>query len=354
MGLKIIEKALKFYLKHSKNIEHRAVSFYGGEPLLEFDKIVYTFNLLKSLDDPKRYHLRVDTNGVLLDEEKIEFFVKNNFHLQISLDGPKSIHDRHRVDIKGKGSFDRIVKNLNLIRKMNKSFYKEKVSFVVTVALSADLIELNDFFENHPLVKENLIMVNFVDPFDTKFFDIYNERKYFPFQAKQIEQLRDNYINARINNKEPSKLEKALFEKELIKLHLRNTQRMGKEVMIGGFCIPGTRRLFVDVSGYLYPCERVGQAYRIGNVDTGIRVDKINRMIENFIKSSEDCKNCWGIRLCGMCFAQTRKGKRFNIKRKKEYCKIRLRIIDSMLKTYTTIIESNSMAFDFAKNMVFM
>ncbi len=52
----------------------------------------------------------------------------------------------------------------------------------------------------------------------------------------------------------------------------------------------------------------------IGNVDTGIRIDKINRMIKNFIKSSENCKNCWRMKLCGMCFAQTRKGNRFDMK----------------------------------------
>ena len=100
--------------------------------------------------------------------------IEHDFALLSSLDGPKSMHDRYRVFRDGEGTFDTIIKNLELIRQYNRDYFDRNVSATCVVAPPFDKIdELFDFFSSHPLFKDmrgrGRVRASFVDTRETGF-----------------------------------------------------------------------------------------------------------------------------------------------------------------------------------------
>ncbi|MEO0185832.1 MAG: radical SAM protein [candidate division WOR-3 bacterium] len=349
MDDRVLYQAIQYYLSHSKESRVRSISVYGGEPLTSFKKIIEIKNLVGN-----EIEVHIDSNGLLLERENVrEAIIRNNFFLQISLDGPQLYHDRYRVDINGRPTFARITNNLRHIKKASTDFYRTHISFAVTMSPDTDLLELNDFFENEDLVQGNHIIVNSVNPYDTTFYDRFTSEDY-SHQSAQYDALRRDYIRRRISGQEPTKFERALFEKPLVQLHLRKIDEPYEAMGMNGCCIPGLRKIFVNTDGRIYPCERVMMAYNIGNIDSGIEIDKIMNIAKEYIMYSEDdCINCWAAKGCGACFSTAVKNNRFDIERKRERCAVlkESRHIDFV--TYATIMEENSNAFDFTNGMEF-
>ena len=72
----------------------------------------------------------------------------------------------------------------------------------------------------------------------------------------------------------------------------------------GGPCIPGVQRLFVRTDGTLYPCERVNEDvdfFKIGTLDNGIDIAKVQAILNIGKVTEENCKNCWNIKNCSIC-----------------------------------------------------
>ncbi|MGQ9701465.1 MAG: radical SAM protein [bacterium] len=344
----VLFKALQFYLTHSRDSAVRSISIYGGEPLTSFDRIMEVKKLVG-----KECEIHIDTNGLLLGKKEImEAVIKYNFYLQVSLDGPALYHDRHRVDTNNKPTFERIVNNLRMIQKESPEYYRKNIHFAVTLSPDTDLFALNEFFEDYDLVKENRILVNSVNPYDTTYFERFTENDY-SLQRAQYEELRKEYIKRRIESQNPTAFERALFEKSLIFLHLRKFDEPYDTIGLNGSCIPGVRKIFVDTDGRIYPCERVSRAYNIGNLDKGIEIDKILGIAEEYLRQSEGyCINCWAAKCCGACFSHGVKNNRFDIERKNEGCEVLKSTRHNDFVTYATIMEKNQKAFDFTKDVV--
>ncbi|MEO0129673.1 MAG: SPASM domain-containing protein [candidate division WOR-3 bacterium] len=244
--------------------------------------------------------------------------------------------------------------NLRYLAKIAPEYYKRNVSFAVTLSPDIDLEVLNEFFESNELVKGHTILVNFVKPFDTTFFEQFDDKVYTR-RRKQYEKLEKNYIRCRVDGKEPTAFEKALFEKSLIKLHIRQLDDLCDLIGLNGCCIPGLRKIFVDTDGRFYPCERVMRAYNIGDVDRGIEIDKIMNIARGYVmESGGDCINCWAAKICEICFAAAVKNSVFDNERKKLNCARMLNAKHHELSIYATIMEENPKAFDFTKDMVFI
>ncbi len=354
MPNEIIRKALEFHLSHSSASKDRFIDFYGGEPLIAFDKIRNTVHMFNHYNRQKlKYKFYLVTNGTLLNNDIIDFFIKNDFYLEISLDGPKHIHDKYRISANGSPTFANIMKNLSLIQKQNDKYYNGHVVFSSTFAPGGNVFDVDEFFSKNDLVMNHSIKFNYVNPFDTNFLKIVG-----PFNnvsSKQHLKLKENYISALINNKNPTMIERAIFEKSLTKIHwrdIRDLRETGNSISPNGMCLPGVQRLFVDTDGNFYPCERVGKAGNIGNVEHGFDFNKINELLGNYVThSTKECLGCWAVRLCSLCLSNARRGKNFDIIRKKEVCKIFLDSLHNNLVIYATIMQKNPKAFDYLKNM---
>lgn len=354
MNYDVIKKAISFYINHSKKHQYKCISFYGGEPLLVYNRIKYSKDVVYELDPNNNYKFRIDTNGLMIkDCDLLEFLVKNECELQVSIDGPKLAHDKYRVDINGEPTHDRIIDNLERIYNKYINFYNNNVSFATTVSLSNNLLELNNYYKENHLFQNHNISISSINVNDTKFFELYPEELYSK-QREEINQLKDNYIKARINNTEPTIVEESFIGKNLVAIHARMINESSRLMTINGCCIPGLKKIFVSTTGEYHPCEKVGNAILMGDVDKGINIDYIFNTMNTYIENSEkECLKCWGAKLCGVCFANTRTSDKLDFIKKGNYCETVLQSLHNNFIIYATIMEKNPHAFDFVKNMVF-
>lgn len=97
-----------------------------------------------------------------------------------------------------------------------------------------------------------------------------------------------------------------LHTSNLVKIHNRTlTDIPQTRLWRNGCCIPGNRRIYVQVDGNFLVCEKVGNSPSIGNVFTGIDIDRVKKFyLQEYDEQSIDkCSNCWAVNLCGICYA---------------------------------------------------
>ena len=111
MSFEVGKRALDFLIENSGTRRNLEVDFFGGEPLMNFqvvkDLVAYARSIEK--EKGKNFRFTLTTNGVLVDEDVIEFANRECHNVVLSLDGRKEIHDRYRVDYAGNGSWEKIV-----------------------------------------------------------------------------------------------------------------------------------------------------------------------------------------------------------------------------------------------------
>lgn len=123
MSLEVLDVAVKKYIEYIKTekIEKPLILFYGGEPTLNFEAIKETIRIVKESNVYVDYS--IVTNGTLLSEQNIKFFVDNNIEIGISIDGPKNINDFNRVFRNSAESvYDTVCNNIDLLKKHNARF----------------------------------------------------------------------------------------------------------------------------------------------------------------------------------------------------------------------------------------
>ena len=111
MSFEVGKRALDFLVENSGNRRNLEVDFFGGEPLMNFEVVKQLVEYARSIEKEKNKNFRftLTTNGLLIDDDVIDFANREMSNVVLSLDGRKEIHDRFRVDYAGNGSWDRIV-----------------------------------------------------------------------------------------------------------------------------------------------------------------------------------------------------------------------------------------------------
>ena len=111
MSAEVGRRALDFLIEHSGSRHNLEVDFFGGEPLMNFGvvKELVAYARTRERETGKRFRFTLTTNGMLIDDEVIDFCNREMSNVVLSLDGRKEIHDRYRVDYAGRGSWERVV-----------------------------------------------------------------------------------------------------------------------------------------------------------------------------------------------------------------------------------------------------
>ena len=111
MSFEVGKRALDFLVERSGSRHNLEVDFFGGEPLMNFDVVKQLVAYARSIEKEKDKHFRftLTTNGVLIDDDVIDFVNHEMSNVVLSLDGRKEVHDRYRVDYAGNGSWEKIV-----------------------------------------------------------------------------------------------------------------------------------------------------------------------------------------------------------------------------------------------------
>lgn len=357
MSFKTAKKAIDFFIKNSPGTQNEtpaAVTFYGGEPLLTFGLIKEVVELMKGLKLADKYNFSLTTNGTLLTKDVIEYFVKNNISILISLDGPKEINDRYRVFNNGKGTFDRVIKNISQIRKYSREYFSNKVSFNSIICPPYQFDSVIDFFYRKELFAplNEKIRIDFVDSYDTTFFEDFHLEDEWKGVGNELNNFIIRFKKALINGEyEKLTVEKHFFSEAFYNIACRNKETMGKKYPPLGTCVPGKRRLFVSTGGTFFMCEKVNENHEIGNVDEGFNLKRIYDFYKKYDEFFKDCKYCWALRLCKKCFNDIRRGADFDQQRKETMCKNILRNLEKNLIVFCEIIEKNPTAFKIFKDV---
>lgn len=291
MPLEVGKKALEFIVNSSGNRKNLEVDFFGGEPLMNFevvkDLVAYGRELEKNHN--KRFRFTITTNGVLLDEDKMEFINENMDNIVLSLDGRKEVNDNMRTTVGGKGSYDIIVpKFIEIADKRGDKDY-----FVRGTFTSNNLDFTRDALEFYNLGFKKIS----IEPVVT------DPKEEYAIKEEHLDTILNEYEEF---SKEYIKIKK--MDKDFTFFHFMIDLNQGPCLIKRATgCGAGSEYMAVTPEGDLYPCHQfVGNDdFKLGDVFNGvINSDIREKFKQSNVFSKEECKTCWARFYCsGGCHA---------------------------------------------------
>ena len=291
MSFEVGKKALDFLVKASGKRKNLEVDFFGGEPLMNFEVVKQLVAYGRSLEEKhnKKFRFTLTTNGVLLNDDIMEFANKEMGNVVMSVDGRKEVHDYMRPFRTGKGSYDVIIPKFKKFADSRKQFnYYVRGTFTHhNLDFSKDVLSLAD---------EGFEQIS-VEPV------VAPETESYAIRKEDIPQICEEYDR---------------LAAELVKRKKEGRGFNFFHFMIdleGGPCVykrlsgcgSGTEYLAVTPWGDFYPCHQfVGnEEFLLGNVDTGIvRQDICDKFKCCNVYSKPKCKECFARFFCsGGCAA---------------------------------------------------
>ena len=291
MSFEVGKQAFDFLIANSGTRRNLEIDFFGGEPLMNFDVVKELVAYARSIEKQhgKNFRFTLTTNGVLIDDDVIDFANKEMSNVVLSLDGRKEVHDRFRVDYNGKGSWEKIVpKFQQLVNARDGKNYYMRGTFTHH---NPDFLE--DIKEMLSLGFKELSMEPVVcapdDPSALTEEDL-------PVVMKQYEELAELMLDRY------KKGDSFTFYHYMI--DLKGGPCIYKRI---SGCGSGTEYMAVTPWGDLYPCHQfVGEEkFRLGDVWKGVtNPDVQNEFAECNVYTREECRNCWAKLYCsGGCAA---------------------------------------------------
>ena len=291
MSYEVGKRALDFLVENSGNRRNLEVDFFGGEPLMNFDVVKRLVAYARSIEKEKGKNFRftLTTNGVLVDDDVIEFANRECSNVVLSLDGRKEVHDRYRVDYAGNGSWDKIVPKFQKFveARGGKNYYMRGTFTHANPDFLEDIKVMLDLGFNE-LSMEPVVCAE-GDPSALTDDDL-------PIVMEQYEKLAELMI-------ERDKAGKPFtFYHYMIDLS-------------GGPCIykrisgcgSGTEYMAVTPWGDLYPCHQfVGEEkFKLGDIWQGVTNKETQCEFGNCnVYARPDCRDCWAKLYCsGGCAA---------------------------------------------------
>ena len=293
MSFEVGKAALDFLVKNSGTRKNLEVDFFGGEPLVNFDVVKRLVAYARSIEKEAGKHFRftLTTNGVLLDDDVIDFLNKEMNNVVLSLDGRKEVNDAKRKRLDGQGSYDIIVPRFqNFVKKRGDKEYYMRGTFTRN-----NLDFTNDIFHMADLGFKELSMEPVVSKPDTE----------YALREEDLDTIYEQY---------------EILAKKMIKRRREKNPFTFYHYMIdlsGGPCIykritgcgSGTEYLAVTPNGDFYPCHQfVGDKnFLMGNVKDGITNTKLRDEFKLCnVYSRKECENCWAKLYCsGGCAANS-------------------------------------------------
>lgn len=347
MDFGIAKKAIDYYIRHSSQLKKLRFGFYGGEPTLESSLINKCVKYITDQAVGREIEFNLTTNATMLNREWIDFFSRYGFYLTISLDGPEKIQDRNRVFAgSGEGTFASVKRNIEMIIREYPAYMKY-VHFNVVMDPSDNYFQISEFFSKNPLVKDFNSVATEQNDVNYESSICHSEDYDVELAYERFKKIYCTLRNINIYN-QPLVDGYLVSIKKNIADELKKDGSGLKEAHPGGPCVPGLQRLFVDVDGNMYPCERINETasiMRIGNVYDGIDFDRAKKLLNVAQISEEQCKSCWAFRFCTSCAVYAENGDSLSKRKRLQRCKTIQSNTEYYLKEYCAL---KNMKFDFS------
>ena len=304
------------------NQEEGYIVFYGGEPLLAFETIKQVVNYANQISH-NRLQFSLTTNGLALSENKLDFLIENNFLITVSLDGDKETHDKQRVTVTGKGTFDAITNNLKKLKIYNEQFFKNNVLINCVISDTSDLTKINTFFKESDFSEESLrfspVLQNniAIDGYITNSISLESVKQSLKAGLLPVE---NHFLD--------SILKKIEFRK------LDTEARSGKKL-----CAPFSNRTYVRTDGTIQFCERIENYGKSKNESINLIVE--SEVIYNEFKAfkQEACSKCFAYNFCEMCPASFIKNSQFDNELANSKCSQYRKTVEQALQIYINKME---------------
>jgi hypothetical protein len=346
MTQEIAKAGVDYLYEHSRNSKKKAITFYGGEPLIKFDLLKWTIDYARKLfKDDVAFSLT--TNLTLVTEDIASYFgTVPNLTVVASLDGPEIIQNKCRVYADGRETFIDAIRGLKLItEKMRDNDTSSiMINAVYTPPYSMEGIHsIMEFFDSLDFLPEN-IGVQITYPTSGSYevkndYEIKDERDKNPLWEWIKEATKEKSLTTEKNRKYATSMFNALTR-------IHNRFLVDEPVDYYPFhscCIPGVRRLYINSEGNFYVCEKIGDSPSIGDVRNGINIKNVkDYYIDGYNKNMiNTCKNCWAIRLCHSCYVDRYDTKGFRQGFSFNSCDNEREAVKNELILYHSLLENN-------------
>ena len=287
MSFEVGRRALDFLMDHSGSRRNLEVDFFGGEPLMNWDVVKRLVAYARSVEKErgKNFRFTLTTNGMLIDDDVIDFANREMSNVVLSLDGRKEINDRTRVDYAGNGSYDRIVPKFQKLvaARGGKNYYMRGTFTHANPDFTKDLFHMADDLGFTELSMEPVVCAP-GDPAELTAEDLDTVKEQYELLAKDM-------------------LRREREGRPITFYHYMLDLTSGR---ISG-CGSGTEYMAVTPWGDLYPCHQfVGEeAYKLGDVWNGVTNTALREEFRACnAYARPDCADCWAKLYCsGGCAA---------------------------------------------------
>ena len=291
MSLEVGKKALKFLVDNSGNRRNLEVDFFGGEPLMNFEvvKDLVTYGRSLEAENNKLFRFTITTNGVLLDDAKIDYINEHMDNVVLSIDGRPKVNDLMRYTINGGGTYDIIVpKFKKLVEKRgDKNYYVRGTFTKFNIDFAKDVIHMADLgFKNTS-----------VEPV------VASPENDYALSDSDLETICDQY-----DELAEEMIARRGKENDFSFFHFTVDLAQGPCIVkrLSG-CGAGSEYVAITPDGDIYPCHQfVGdEDFKIGSLMDGTYNNHLSHDFkEAHVYNKEKCKECWAKFYCsGGCHA---------------------------------------------------
>ncbi len=287
------KKAIDYLIKYSYGRHNLEVDFFGGEPLMNFDAVKEIVLYARSLEKEhnKNFRFTITTNGVLLDDAKMEFINREMSNIVLSIDGRKEVNDRLRVRVDGSGSYDSILPKFKKMVDMrgHDQYYVRGTFTKYNKDFAEDVLHLNslgfDQISVEPVVSDPSVPYALTEEDLPEVFAEYDRLAQIMIERRKSG-TGFNFFHFMIDlDQGPCAIKR-----------LRG-------------CGCGNEYCAITPDGDVYPCHQfVGhEDWKMGNVyDQSLDAKMKDRFASATVYGKEDCKNCWAKFYCsGGCNANS-------------------------------------------------
>jgi len=287
MNFETAKRAIDFVVERSGKRRNIEVDFFGGEPLMAMETVKRTVEYARSIEEKadKVFRFTITTNGVLLDDETIEYINREMSNVVLSLDGRPCVNDKMRKTINGKGSYDIIVPKFKKLvdSRGDKDYYLRGTFTRENLDFSRDVLHMGDLGFRQVSVEP--VVGKETDSYALREEDVPAIEAEYEKLAEELRQRPDlNFFHFNVD----------LAQGPCVVKRLRG-------------CGAGCEYVAVTPEGDIYPCHQfVGNPeYKLGSLyDDTFDMELSSRFAELNVYSREECRDCWAKFYCsGGCSA---------------------------------------------------
>ncbi len=288
MQIDTLRNVLKNVLNYASG--QCTIAFQGGEPTLAgLDFFREVVKLQKALNvNNCTINNSLQTNGYAIDSEWAMFFAKNNFLIGVSLDGPKEIHDLHRIDAKGDGTYNRVLKSIQILKQHKVEF---NILTVVTKQTCKHTKKVQGFLARNDLMWQQYIPC--LDPLE----EIRGAHAWSLSADDLYNYLKNSFIDWYTQALKGKRYYHRYFDNLLLILNRQHPEACG----MGGFC---NKQYVIEADGSVFPCDfYMLDEWKLGNLttDTIQQIDEKRKelqFIEQSLHVEKVCEVCKWYTLC--------------------------------------------------------